>query len=255
MKPVIAVFAVILLASSCKKETTTAPPSPAPVKRIIQVKSQEYPSSDISYTYDNLGRVAGEETEQHTYSFIYGSGTCSSEDYYKVQNRVFIKTAYNLDNSGLVVHSLQTIFDTPNTNHTVEYFFEYDPAGYMTNCKYKYSNSPDQEEIKYEYTDGNLIQSTWSKNGAVVSVYKYTYTGLADRLNINILSNISSIKNLYGKGSNKLPATVETFDKNNIKVGEGTFTFELDAQGYPAKLIYHNATSNKDFHSTYLYDK
>jgi hypothetical protein len=255
MKKIIAIIIIATSVVSCKKENTIDPPVIPPAKKLVEIKYQEYPGSNLVYSYDNLGRVITQESSGSKYSYAYSPGKCVYENYSKAQNRIYITGDYTLDNSGLVSYSMQTVFGTPNTSYTFESFFEYDAWGHVINWKFKYSNSPTQHERKYTYTDGNLTEVKNLANGNIVTIDKFTYSNIPDKLNVNTASDISSVKNLYGTGNKNLRAALETYDINNIKVSEGTLTYEMDAQGYPAKLTYHDVLNNKDTHTTYYYDK
>jgi hypothetical protein len=255
MKSLIPVLLLAGLFASCSREKTTATPVQPQPKKLVQYKYQEYPGSDLSFQYDNTGRLVTEQSNVRKYTFVYGINTCHFEDFHKPQNRLIRSAEYTMNNTGHVTKSLETIYDTPNISYTSDQSFEYDIEGYLINWKYKDSNSPDLYESKYVYTQGNLAQKADFKNGVLQMTIKYTYTNLPDKVNVDQLSSMIFTQELFGHPNKNLRSNTEYYDSNNVKIGEGTYSYETDTEGYPAKLLFHDANVNKDYHISFVYDK
>jgi hypothetical protein len=66
---------------------------------------------------------------------------------------------------------------------------------------------------------------------------------------------ITSVPKLYGKKNQKLPTGLAVKDANNVQTGTIDFTYDMDAQGYPAKYTIHDNYNNKVTDVLLTYDK
>jgi len=256
MKKIFLFLVLIVSITSCSKDKTTVTPPPAPdEKRLTHYNSQEQPDGSSTFTYDGQGRLLSQETQANRYTYTYGANTMHVEYFFKSVNKTIEKTDYVINAQGLAVSAVVQDISNPNNVITTNETFDYDMDGHLTSWKYTYGPIPEHHEIKMTWMNNNMVEWFHLRDGLELNHYKYTYSSVPAKGNIDLYNAVSFSLGQYGKKSKNLREGIQAFNANNVLIASASYAFDLDAEGFPIKVLYHNNTYNTDSHNTFVYDK
>jgi YD repeat-containing protein len=256
MKRIFQLIIVCLAIASCSKDKTTITPPPVLAeKRLTQYNSQEQPDGNSTFTYDGQGRLSSQETQSNKYTYTYGPNSIHVEYFFKPAGKVIEKTDYVLNNQGLAISATVQDISIPNKIITTHETFDYDATGHLLNWKYEYGPIPEHHEIKQTWVNDNMVEHSHTRDGQLLNTYKYTYSNIPYKLNLDLTSSVSFQFGQFGKKNKNLREGVQYFNANNVMTTSATYAYDLDAEGFPVKVTFHNNVSNVDSHNFYVYSK
>jgi YD repeat-containing protein len=256
MKQIIFLLAIVLMITSCKKDKTISPPPPVPAeKKLMHYNSQEYPDGNTTFTYDAQGRETSMETMSNLYTYTYGPNSMHVEYFFKSVNKVVEKTDYVINSEGYAVSAIVQDVSNPNNVITTNETFEYDATGHLTSWKYTYGPVPEHHEIKQTWMNDNMVEWTHLREGLQLNRYTYAYSNIPDKMNMDLYNAVGFSMGQYGKKSKNLRESIQAYNTNNVLFGSATYAFDLDGEGFPVKVVYHNNTNNTESHNFFVYNK
>ncbi len=175
-----------------------------------------YPnSSEINYTYDNLGRVTSADNGTISVSFTYDLlGNIS-----QIQCPYLEKTVdYEYTSSGSIDNI--TVTDQADSDKTYAFSYGYDPDKLLTDI-----SSPDNSTALFEYDDaGKIVTTTYSNSIAKHITYDDMGLGLVEKIVFKkgettlkqIQYAFDSFGNITGKNDNGTVTAYEYDDLNRL---------------------------------------
>lgn len=253
----VACAAVIL--SSCSKDDNNDPSTNTVKKRITQMKyvhtdsnGKERGGYQMDYTYGSDGKplkVKNTETwdgsSSITYStFAHLSSSQIKETYTDSDGRVISDSDIKLDNNGRIISSEDGVYAQSYT---------YNADGYIQSGKEEQSKFSDSEiNVQYSWENGNMVKCVVQHN----ETHMYQYSNIPSPSNFDcaMLPNFAGSALLYdytypvlgilGKGNKNLISHSEAIRSYDNNLSQTDYTYELDSDGYPIKVIVKLSGSN-----------
>ena len=227
MKHLIAIAALAVLFTSCKKDNISNTPSERKL-----VKAESINSATVkTYTYNSEGRLIQINNGSWIINYSYPVAGPKEEITDASNVKLYEARAKTMAN-GRVTALDYDFYSNGVLNFSELNTFQYNADGYLTNFSYG------GYEYVYEITGGNYTKFTVSANGVPQrqDVIEY-YTDKPNKLNINFFAGyfnmFMSDKEQFGKFNKNLikkitrtstPASANDFVEN--------FTYTFDAEGY-----------------------
>lgn len=239
MKKVIIALTAIVAVASCKKEnlTTAAPDVPSVTKKLVtttNVYDNGAPETEV-YTYDAQGRVTTikDDLLTETFDYVSASSLIVSARFNSTGNLQQTREC-TLNSNGFVTkivikNGIGVIIYT--------YDFTYDAEGYMINRKGT-SSGGSTYEIQFTIVNGNTVSYKLSYDGVLDSNVDFTYDNT--KLNKNPFSTgcYWTVPNMFGKGPKNLCTEIKTYNPAGTLTYHTKYAYELDADGYAVKQTY-----------------
>ena len=176
------------------------------------------------------------------------------------QNNIIYAELSNgkLDNNGRLVEA-DGVYHPPNgPDSHYKYVITYDVNGYISTLVNTNLNTNTVSKDEFVFLDGNMIKDINTVNGQPNYREEYTYyDNLPNKLSFDYLREVGSFftDGLTGKRSKNLRKTMQNFDAQNVKNIDYSYTYDLDAQGYPLKYRLKNVATNFESEYIMLYNK
>lgn len=249
LKTIIAPIAFLLIAISCKKQTTTLIPVSKKLQKITWVTS--YPLTQ-NYFYDVSGRLIKYEDEYVINTYTFDANTVAIKEFRKSENRFVSDITGTTDNAGRVINLSGSYAYNINIPYTEQTAFTYDTEGYLkqftrtagtsiqtydytvtngdyTKLVYQKTNSTGYTQITDMYADKNDMGGV----GTIELSIGY-HTGLFGKLNKHLIKFKQSTQQNAPAPSwtNNYAYTldnngfVQTSDLTGTSAATGTYTFQ-----------------------------
>ena len=240
---------ILLIASgffflvSCSKEklSPTPQPEPAPVaNEKLLISSNRHYNKTMEYYPDRKIKKCGFSSggNQYLIEFTYGANTATAKSF--INTKIVEMRVYQLNEKGHMTSEVFTIYDNNGSmtdQRTAQYF--YNAAGQLVKETYSVGGRTD---FIYD-SKGNLKEQHFFDNNGEYGYHTYEYYedkpakymsyGQFNSYGIGTLRPLLSKNLIKRQLIIDLPSQEITFD--------GTYTYELDADGFEIKGKYVNA--------------
>lgn len=252
MKKVIIALTAIVAMASCKKESLSPAPEPAVTKNLVKetdVYNNGTPEIN-EYSYDAQGKISvlKEDTRTSTFNFLSATSLIVTQKK-NADNSLERIYECTLNDKGYVTRK---IAKSPAGAINGIYEYTYNAEGYMINKKFTDGNGS-VSEVVYQIVDGNLASSNLYYDNVHNSTSEYTFDKTKTNKKANSHGSFWSVYNLFGKGSINFVTESKVFNTGGALTWHARFTWELDADGYPAKQITNNILLGTQGVTTYIY--
>lgn len=248
MKKVFVVFSALIMLASCKKDKSVQP-NPNPVsgnKKLVKYAQPAY-NYEQFMEYDAQGRIIKvDESNSDLYTFTYGANSFTMKGIRKPENnRVVADLSGTLDAKGRIVTVSGTEQYILNNPQTVLFKYEYNADGYLVQVTKDYNINQDLK-YEYSYTNGDLTEIKYYENGQYKhSIINEYYPDKPEKTELTQFYSLSAqVTKLEGKTNAHLIKTAHLVYANNSQGWTDTYTYDMDAEGYPVKFMISNANSS-----------
>jgi hypothetical protein len=255
-KAIIALTAIIAMAS-CKKENVVTAPAPTPVPAVtknmtksVYVWDNGTPETQ-NYTYDPQGRIATIKDDNRTSTFNFVSATSlvvTAKN--NADNSLYRTYECTLNDKGYVA---KMIMKNPAGAVTYNYEYTYNADGYLIKQIGTFGNGSSDYELEFTIVNGNPVEIK-SSNGGVFN-YRGVYTYDNSKLNKTPGGHAGYWQSytLFGKLTKNLLAEYKSFDASNTVTWHTKNTYDMDADGYPVKQTTNYILQGKQGIETFTY--
>lgn len=246
MKKVFTVLSALVMLASCKKDKNVQPNPVNGNKKLVKYTQPAYNYEQLM-EYDAQGRITKEdESNSDLYTFTYGANSFTLKAIRKSENnRVVIDFSGTLDAKGRIVTVTGLQQYAQNNPQNVIFNYEYNADGYLVKLTKDFSTNPDYK-YEFSYTNGDLTESKYFENG----VYKHSifYEYYLDKPEKTELTQFYSlgpqVTMLEGKPNAHLTKHAKLINANNTVSWTYDYSYDLDAEGYPVKMVISNGNTS-----------
>jgi hypothetical protein len=247
----IAVVAVIAMVS-CKKENVTTTVTPATTKDVVKLTNvwENDPPETNEFTYDAQRRIAIQKNETDIHTFNYVSPTSLIVTERKASDNSLIQTKECTLNDKGYITSLVNKNSAGTITYTYNYTYNVD--GYVIRVVLASAVSS-RFEIDYTIANGNVISSKHHNNGILSFNGEYTYDN--SKLNKTPIGHFGNWPSytLFGKRSKNLLGEYKAINPAGAITWHHQYVYEMDADGYPAKVTKTDVLHNEQGVENYTY--